>query len=391
MDTKNLKLIESLEKNIYNKNGKICLETEVADNVKYAFYLRHSQGEERQYYSNEPSKVFDIPFQKGMYEAIFFYQIGKGGERKRKVIYKQFFINNSQEVNIVEKLPIAEEEGWKIDFYDVGSKTTFIVFNAAGATKSSRPFGLRYLISKGYNVVACLHENNQYQSLSFGKFREVVSPIVEDHEVFLYGSSVGGYGAIYYAGAVGGTVISGAPRNPDHPLFLQKAGITKEARGINFEHTEIHENPLTNKNIYIMLDPFVELDVFYVNNLIKRAYSSPHLIKSPHAGHEVLYHLNHTKQLSALIESIVAKDIHNIKIDENIESAFTDYNKAKYYFSNEDYENVLVYANKALEEGDTIFSDIRRKKLMKILNKSLEEQQKNISSRHGLFAEYRFD
>lgn len=361
MDVETLKLIESFKRSIRNDNGKICLETEGFENIEHAFYLEHSKGKEKKLYSNQSSNTFDIPFKRGVYGASFFYRVG--GERKS--IFKSFSINSNGEIANIEKSTIAEEEGWKIDFYNTGSEITFIVFNAAKGTKNTKPFGLQYLVPKGYNVLACLHNNNHYQSLSFDKMKEVVLPIVENHEVFLYGSSLGGYCAIYYAGAVNGTAIAAAPRNSFHPLLAEKINNKNEMR--RFEHADIYMNPTTSKDVYIIFDPLVEKDIFYIENMIKPAYSMPYLIKVPYAGHPVLYHLNSTKQLNSIIESIVAQKPQEIQVDEGIESSYTDAGKARQFFYKQDYYNAKIYANKALMDVNNKLGASTRRELMKFI------------------------
>lgn len=66
-------VIESLRRSIINENGFIKLETEELDDLNYAFYLRHSGGLEKQFYTSSPSKCFNVSFYKGDYIATFYY------------------------------------------------------------------------------------------------------------------------------------------------------------------------------------------------------------------------------------------------------------------------------------------------------------------------------
>lgn len=359
-----------LDRSIYSREMNITLETERLEGMQYAFYLEHKKGIEKEFYSDESKFTFNIPFNKGSYKATFFYKYGA-----YKTSYSKLFsINETGEVVEVVKTTIDVTDDWKIDYYNSNSQTTFIVFNAAGSTLDDKPFGLDYLLLKGFNVIACLQNNNHYQGLDFNTFKNLIEPITEDKEVILYGSSVGGYCALYFAGAVNGTVISAAPRNPAHPQLIKEFNKEFGSNTILYRHKPMKDNPKTNKRIYIIYDPLVEVDVFYINKLVKPTYSNINLIQSKHAGHQVLYHLNNTSQLSSLIESIVYGKQDNIIVDESKESCFSDAGKADYYFKLGDNEKAFFYAERALELGKDVLTQAHTKEVMEIHNRLVKEK-----------------
>src|SRR5690625_4435151 len=86
-----------------------------------------------------------------------------------------------------------------IKYYNNYSTKTFITFHGIRGDIHSKGFGLDFLLKSGYNVIACTNAiGSYYQSLSFEAFKEAVCPVVAEKQVFLYGSSLGGYCAIYY-------------------------------------------------------------------------------------------------------------------------------------------------------------------------------------------------
>lgn len=355
----------SLIRSIHCKDGNIALETEEADGMQYAFYLEHKGGIEKFFYSKESQLIFDIPFTKGNYKATFFYKHGQ-----HKVSYsKSFSINNLGEVIEIVRTSIAATNDWKIDYYNVNSQTTFIVFNAAGSNLTDKPFGLDYLLLKGFNVIACLQNDNHYQELDFSTFKTLVEPLTEGKKVILYGSSVGGYCALYFAGAVNGKVIAAAPRNPAHPELINRFSSEFGSNTVIYRHINMRYNPRTNKSIYIIYDPFVEVDVFYITELVKPIYPNVNLIESKHAGHQVLYHLNITNQLASLVEAIVYGIEENICVDESKESCFSDAGQADYYYKLGAYEKALYYLDRALTSGEKTLTKSHRKELMSIYRK----------------------
>lgn len=360
----NLDDTKKFKRKVFNSNGFIGLETEIEKGLEYAFYLTHSKGTEKKMYSNEPKVRFNIPFEEGSFKAIFYYKYNG-----KKIAHKLYFsIDKDGVVDLLELVVsnIIEKNGYKIDFYDVGASKTFIVFNGAGTLKTETPFALNYLNKNGFNVVACLQNDNQYQELSFEDFEKYVYPIVRDHEVFLYGSSLGGYCALYYAGAVNGTVIASAPRNSAHPILVESSENQSKFEGKNFKHTEFNDNKKTDRDIFIFYDPYVKEDSYFIEFLIKGSFEKLHLIRFDFAGHEVLYHLNHTKQLNRIIKSITDG---KIPVIEKIDSSYTYMGQARQAYFINDYKKAVALSEKALE--DKSLKAITRKKFKRFNSTAL--------------------
>ncbi len=374
--------IKSLKREVRIKGNAIELTTETKKNQIYAYYLYGPDKKYTKHYTKKPVHSFDVPIIKGRYKATFYYKNTQDNE-----IYKysiQFWINKDgsirnipesivaiEDLEVMKKLKlrtIVDKVGFKIDYYDIGASKTFIVFNGAGSLKDTVPFALRYCLNNNYNVIACLQNDNQYQELSFTDFERYIAPLVLDKEVFLYGSSLGGYCAIYYAGAVNGTVISAAPRNSAHPSVTNNISINKKQ---DFKHSSFSENKKTSKNIYVLYDPHVEVDAFFVKNLIVNQFNVLNLICFEFAGHAVLYHVNKTKQLDQLVKDIVNGNQPKIMY---IDSCYTYYGKANYSFKKRSYKESLFLISKALQDNT----------LPKPLIKYLKKRQYFINEKIGI-------
>lgn len=320
-----LERLSKLKRKLTEKAGKVHLITEETDvDVSYAFYLKYPKGMAKKFYKKRPSHTFDVEFKQGFYQASFFYKVnGKASSFK-----ENFFISRDKEVIGYTHDVLGEGSGFRVDFYNVGSAKTFIVFNGAGTSLKSKPFGLDFLLEKGFNVIACFHDDNQYQSLSFEDFEFFVSSAVKGQEVFLYGSSLGGYAALYYSGAVNGTVISAAPRNSVHPdLKNLKSDTLSNAARLPYKHKLFSDIPLTSKKVHIFYDPKVKIDSIFIEKSISHAYPDACYYALEYAGHPVLFHLSRTKQLSSVLESVVNGSF--VKIDHDAESVYTDIGRAK--------------------------------------------------------------
>ncbi len=287
---------------------------------------------------------FNVPFSKGSYHAYFFYQID-GVRFQHKLL---FLITSELNLIYYEKTVLFDSVSHRVDYYDLGSPITFCVFNGAKTSLKSKPFGVDFLIKKGYNVVSTSHEDNQYQSLSFDEYKEIVNPVVNNKKVFLYGSSLGGYCAVYYAGAVNGTVIASAPRNSAHPYLIENYASAVDYKSYPFRHLEFNDNKLTSNKVYCFFDPGVGIDSDFINQILLSSYPDAKLIEVNFAGHETLFHLNYTGQLEYLIDCIVMDCSDGLNVDQTKNSFYSDLNRARAAFKKNKYKECLFYADRGL-------------------------------------------
>lgn len=338
-------------------NGQISVKSILIEDGQYAFYLTYKGEIEKKFYSKDNEHLFKKKVENGPYLVSFFIRDKNGNTQVEKELILIW------DGEVVNSTVIEEKEDYKIVFYDLKSEVTFIVFNGAGSIKESRGFGLHYLLSKGVNVITCAQNNDQYQGLSFECFKNLISPFISGKKVFLYGSSLGGYSALYYSGAVNGTVIAAAPKNSAHPEMIKnKMSSFKE---FDFKHVDIIENRTSDMPVYIFIDPYVKSDVFFLNKFIRPAYPNCKVLEFPHAGHEVLYHINKIKKLSPLIMSIVeGEEINILQSEYYIDTDFTRYGKALHA-----YRTAKQYINE-IESSESIHPIIAKK--LQWLNKKIK-------------------
>lgn len=344
--------VSQWKRNISLHDDRIVLKTESAEGVTHAFYLEHNNNELRKFYIEASSWSFEINPVPGQYLATFFYKY----DQRATSIKVPFWITEAGNIVFVNHVVIASGERYRIDNYDIGSDITFVVFNGSGSTLDSAPFGCTFLLRQGYNVIACFQDDDQYQSLSFEDFGKFVSPHVINRKVFLYGSSLGGYCAVYYAGAIDGHVIAAAPRNSAHPKIIERLDSQAKYDPKSFLHKEVVDNRISSGNIYIFMDPRVSLDKFFFNECVVEPYPQAKILPFEFAGHEVLLHVNRTGQLKGILKQIVALQ-PEIEIDTTQESEYTFAGRAWMYYRKKNAAKAIYYANKAIKAG------LKRKKL----------------------------
>lgn len=321
------------------ENKKFYVSIPEREGCQYALYIKHKRAVQKYFYQQSPDFLSSENVLRGLYTFTMFYQ----NELKQRTHFvKKIVVDENQNITIVREIDLKEDKNYKITVFDIGAKKTFIVFNGGGSTKQSQIFALDYLLSNGINVIGCWQDNNNnYQDLSLEIFERAVKDQIENQEVYLYGSSLGGYCAFYYAGVVNGTVIAAAPINSQDPNIIN-ASIDKSLQNEHFvigenvkENMFKHESfmliPKTNKKCFVFIDPLNKTDIYYLHNVIMPTYQKISLYEFPFAGHTVLYHINKTKQLDHIIKKIVNGE--NFNIDINLLSEFIYYEKAKYYLS----------------------------------------------------------
>lgn len=222
-----------------------------------------------------------------------------------KVTKKIFFcIKNNSEIHVFNDEVLFESENIKITEYNQNSEITFVTFNSAFTDKTSNPFGIDFVLSKGWNLIS-LHKHNQnkYQDLSLDIFSKVVKPRVESKDVYVYGTSLGGYCAFYFGGVINATIIAGSPMLSVHPLVNRE-----EYKHIKYKHNDILENPKTTKPTYILYDPLESGDVRFIRNVILPSYPNAHFIPVKGGTHLTIKTLQKRGILKDIIQDLVDGD-----------------------------------------------------------------------------------
>lgn len=159
---------------------------------------------------------------------------------------------------------------------------------------------------------------------------------------------MGGYCAIYYAGAIKGIAIAAAPRNPIHPSISE---ITTAVGNYDYLHRDITSHPVTDKVVLVILDPENIVDKTFYNNVVAPSYPNLTLIEVPYAGHEVLLHLNFTNELKEIIKKVVNEDYSDITIDLSKTSPYRDKSLALKYLNDKSFRLSVFHAGRGLLES----------------------------------------
>lgn len=192
-----------------------------------------------------------------------------------------------------------------VSFGEIGSDLNDIGFGAKIASK----MGVQFL-----NISQ--RKGTQYQFLGRDDFCEVVDyPALQGKDLYLYGTSLGGYCALYYGRPVGASILALAPRIPAHPIIRRMMAVRFPNEGylhgdINSGY-EYHESG----NQYILYDQYNCVDNFYVETQLKPSFNHASFRHVEGAGHYVPKALSLSGHLKGVLESFMSDSDIDYNID----------------------------------------------------------------------------
>lgn len=290
-----------------NNNGQVVAECE--NEGETAFYLKSGRNFiEKKFYEKIKKYTFKSTPKTGKLSVLFFFKNDDGNVVQRESnIY--FYSSKNNELILLNEQVIVEEDDYQITYYDNESSITFITFNGARSTKQDIPFGFNFLLENGWNLINVAQDNNtQYQGLSLDNFYNNVYPLILNKKVFSYGSSLGGYCALYYGGIVDATIIAASPRNSAHPLIADE-----EWNSVIFNHIPMSEVKLSLNPVFIVYDSLISKDSEFISEIFLPYYSESHLLTVPGGSHQVLKCMSDAGVLKMYIKSIVDNECGNSK------------------------------------------------------------------------------
>lgn len=251
---------------------------------------------------------------------------------------------------------LASEQGdYRIIHYKqkIATNSIFITFGGIKSTFSSGElFGLPFLVEEGHDYVYISQsKNTQYQHLDFESFKEIFTPICEGKKVYTYGSSLGGYAAIYYAGAINAEAIAAGPMLPASPRVK---GYQNDKIPILYH--SIGDLESSTYPPIIIYDNYYEDDSLIVEEYILPYYPNAKLHKLPHAGHEALELLLEARLLKTTIQSVVNGETLSFSEKQEVFQETSRYleEKSKYLFKKKQYEAAIIAAKEKVKKAPSI-------------------------------------
>ncbi|PAU72999.1 hypothetical protein [Vreelandella alkaliphila] len=168
----------------------------------------------------------------------------------------------------------------------IKSDVIVISFDTITGGLSRKGFATDFLINNGIESFFVSHRRHSfYQGLSQSTFRDIMLDHLYGKEVFTYGSSLGGYAAIYYASSINAQPIALAPQCSIDPIH-------KETPYSKYKEVFTHEVlcEKSNKTLKIPIiayDPLFIKDKCFIDERVKKAYPESVFLEVANGGHSI--------------------------------------------------------------------------------------------------------
>lgn len=207
--------------------------------------------------------------------------------------------------------------GYFIDYIPMEGATKLVfTFENADQPSRPRPDGLRepwggmWLHNRGYAVVGVKPKAVEwYRGRDLHEFfrsNYLQSLVNQFDQVFLYGSSMGGFAAMTFADAIpGASVIAFNPQSTLNPRLVPWETRYQEGRSQDWsgDFADARIGASKAKSVFVAYDPLFDLDSKHVARL-EQANLIP--FKMPLVGHVIAGYMNEVGVLSAFVEGALA-------------------------------------------------------------------------------------
>lgn len=228
-----------------------------------------------------------------------------------------------------------------------GSDLVVVCFASVHGGLKEKGFGVEFLLKNGINCFYVSHRpGSYYQGLSGDQLKFHLSPYLKGEKVYTYGSSLGGYAAIYYSKYLGGKALAFSPRCSADPLYQNK--FTE----IAFKHEKLSDcNQVEFENPIIVYDPNEPMDKsFYDERLYPLFGDTGEYIELPNATHNAIEAILNQGTLKHFVINYFKHDrLVDIEYDPD-NNSFVLSDVAMKYCRNKDWEQ----ANYCLKKIFTI-------------------------------------
>lgn len=186
------------------------------------------------------------------------------------------------------------------------SSAVVATFDTIDKTIERIPFAYNLIKKKKMDILALRRDNtkNFHQDLSRETYIEATTAPLQAYTTkFAYGTSLGGYCALYFGSTIKNAhILAMAPRN--------SAIVGYGSENLENCTPQTHTTPHLNNNsqrINILFDPLNTIDAHYLKNEVFASYPQAKIMKLPFAGHRLPKYLSQTKQLKPLVDQFLNK------------------------------------------------------------------------------------
>lgn len=289
----------------------------------------------------------------------------------------------------VRKVVIADQKDYMITYHrlfpECLQRPLVITFGKASSGKSPTGFGTEFLLKYGFDTIYVAQDRySSYQGLSRSMFKELISPYILGRQVFTYGSSLGGYAALYFGSCIGAHVIAMSPRASLSPSVrkhfpsVEKAGWVRKPKQA-FQHVEIEglarETDFSVGNVFLSYDPMISLDAWYIAHHVNSSFPEAQSLLIEQGMHSVSEAMQASGVLKEYLFYIFEYNkMLSVDVDVRKNPKLMS-RKALEAFSDNDYSEAAACLQVALKKPDTRSLEVLRRLIVKGCYKIFPDQK----------------
>lgn len=264
---------------------------------------------------------------------------------------------------------LASNKNYKITYYcneSTQSQKCVVTFGEISSNLDEEGFGSNVILKEGMDhIYVAQKRGTQYQFLTANKFHTIVGPSLVDKEVYTYGSSLGGYCAIYYGGAINAHILAMSPRIPAHP-FIDKL-MDQRFKNRGFKHEELENMEKTAGRVCVFYDQNNYIDNHYVDFFLRPVYPVAEYHHVQNSGHYTARALLVSGELKTVALNFFNNMSINFTLSENkilewhLNTAERRVKRGKLSHALENIEVLLSSENAGDEKVQNIVSEYKKK------------------------------
>lgn len=184
---------------------------------------------------------------------------------------------------------------------DEPSEHLIVTFAPKSDNFGDEGFGTRFALKQGHDTVYVAQTRFAWhQAIDHEDLAALILPVAAGRGIVAYGTSAGGYAALYFGGALDARIMAFSPRNDIHPLISVSEKLTRE----KFRHRPaLDEVPKSRHRPVCLFDPHQSKDSRLVHQWAAVAYPDALLHPVFGTGHNTIGALQRRGVLSPMAKA----------------------------------------------------------------------------------------
>lgn len=246
---------------------------------------------------------------------------------------------------------VADDPEFRITLHDhpsPASDRVIVTFGTLPSGLADRGFGTDFALKNGFSTIhVAQRKQSSYQGLSLDQFTHAVVPALAGRQAVTYGTSLGGYAAVYYGGIIDAEIVCAAPRLSVLPELGRPLSRTAACL-----HLPLDQTPCTTRRVSFIYDPHQASEAHLMDRYLRPMYPDAVHHVFPFFGHKILESLARTIRLQSLIAPLLKGESVSIEAD-GTGNAIWNANRARHALKAGEIAEALQHGHRSIAIAPT--------------------------------------